>query len=128
MEASAEAVIVKSETFVEVGLMEQHQSGRSHLAGDGSLRKKKFKEFCQFRLNLLIKIYNIPNFKNFWSRGSKVMAKKRFLLFITRPFFVLEKKFTLAIPPKLGKIIGVFEENFFSKVDFWPLFGVANFA
>ena len=28
MEASSEAVIVKSETFVEVGLMEQHQPGR----------------------------------------------------------------------------------------------------
>ena len=28
LEASSEAVIVKSETFVEVGLMEQHQPGR----------------------------------------------------------------------------------------------------
>ena len=37
----------------------------SHLAGDGSFKKKKFKEFCQFRLNLLIKICYIPDFENF---------------------------------------------------------------
>ena len=37
----------------------------AHLAGDGSFFKKKFKEFCQFRFNLLIKISYIPDFKNF---------------------------------------------------------------
>ena len=79
----------------------------SHLAGDGSLNKKRFKEFCQFRLNLLIKMSCIPDFKNFWSRVSKVIAKKRFFLFITEQFFVFEKNFILAIPPKLAKIIGV---------------------
>ena len=52
---------------------------QTHLAGDGSFRKNKFKEFCQFRLNLLIKISYIPDLKNFWSRDSKVMAKKDFL-------------------------------------------------
>ena len=40
--------------------------------------EKKFKEFCQFRLNLLIKIYYIPDLKKKLSWGSKVMAKKRF--------------------------------------------------
>ena len=33
------------------------------------------------------------------------MAKKRFFLFITLPFFVLEKTFLLTIPQKLAKLI-----------------------
>ena len=37
----------------------------THLAGDGSLKNKKLKEFCQFNLNLLIKISYIPDFKKF---------------------------------------------------------------
>ena len=37
----------------------------SHLARDGGFREKKFKKFCQFRLNILIKISYIPDFKNF---------------------------------------------------------------
>ena len=37
----------------------------THLAGDGSFKKKKFKEFCQIRFNLLIKISHIPDFENF---------------------------------------------------------------
>ena len=36
------------------------------IAGDGSFReRKKFKEFCEFRLNLLIKISHIPDLKKF---------------------------------------------------------------
>ena len=100
----------------------------THLAGDGSFRKKKFKETCQFRLNQPIKISYIPDFEKFLSRDSNDIAKKRFFLFITRPSFVLEKKFILAIPPKLAKIIGVCKANFFSKIDFLPLFDVANYV
>ena len=51
------------------------------------LAGEKFKEFCQIRLNLLIKISYIPDFENFWSRDSKVIAKKKIL-----PFFQKKKK------------------------------------
>ena len=37
-----------------------------HLAGDDSFTfREKFKELCQFRLELLVKIYYIPDFKIF---------------------------------------------------------------
>ena len=43
----------------------------AHPAGDGSLRRKKSKIFFfKFRLNLLIKISYIPNFKKM-SKGFK---------------------------------------------------------
>ena len=82
------------------------------------LEKKKFKEICQFGLNLPIKISYIPDFEKNLSRGSKVMAKKKIFLFITRPFFVLEKKFTLAIPPKLAKIIESVKQTYSLKLIF----------
>ena len=50
------------------------QLSSAHLAGNGCL-KKMFKEFCQFRLNLPIKISYISDFEDVWSRDSKVMAK-----------------------------------------------------
>ena len=71
----------------------------AHLAGDGSFREKKSSEFCQFRLNLLIKISYISNFFD--------PGVQNIFLFITWPFFVFEKIFILTIPPKLAKIIGV---------------------
>jgi hypothetical protein len=40
-------------------------SAWSQLAGDGSFREKKFKEICQLRINLPIKIPYIPDFENF---------------------------------------------------------------
>ena len=49
--------------------------------------EKKFKEFCQFRLNLLIKIYYIPDLKKNLSWGSKVMAN--FFLFFCLPYLIL---------------------------------------
>ena len=42
----------------------------THLAGDGSFRGEKSKEFCQLRLNLLIKISYISDFEN-----GKIYAK-----------------------------------------------------
>ena len=64
------------------------------------MKKKKYKEFCQFRLILPIGIYYIPDFENIWSREEKVMAKKRFFCCITQSFFDLEKKFIPINPPK----------------------------
>ena len=81
-------------------------SAWSQLAGDGSFRKKKFKEICKLRLNLPIKISYIPDFEKILSRSSKVITKKSFFL-LFKTLFVLEKKFILAIPTKLAKIIGV---------------------
>ena len=37
---------------------------------------------------------------------------------ITQPFFVLEQNFRKVTPPKMGKIIGVSEVNFYSKINF----------
>ena len=37
----------------------------SYLAGDGSFKIKKYKEFCQFRLNPPIKISYFPDFENY---------------------------------------------------------------
>ena len=68
----------------------------THLAGDRRF-KKMYKEVCQFRLNLLIKISYIPDFENVWSRGSKVMI----FLFTSYSHIT-------------GNIIGVFEVHFFS--------------
>ena len=64
------------------------------------LERKKFKEFCPLRLNLLIKTSYIPDFKKKLSRGLKVMAKKK------KIFVHFSKK------------IGVCKVNFFSKIYF----------
>ena len=40
--------------------------------------EKKFKEFCQFRLNLLIKIYYIPDLKKIYPGVQKLWRKKDF--------------------------------------------------
>jgi hypothetical protein len=42
--------------------------------------------------------------KNFWT--------------ITQPLFVLEQNFITMTPPKMGKIIGVSEVDFYSEIDF----------
>ena len=70
--------------------------------------KKKYKEFCQFKLILPIKIYYIPDFENFDLGNKKLWQKKRFFCSITQSFFDLEKKFRLVNSPKQAKIIGVF--------------------
>ena len=88
-------------------LCEQNSNGSAHLAGAGSFRIKKFKEFCQFRLNLLIKISNIPDLKKFDPGFQKLWPKKDIFLFITRLFFVLEKN-----SKNNGGV------KFFSKFDF----------
>ena len=75
--------------------------------------KKKYKEFCQIRLILPIKIYYITDFENFWSREYKFMAKKRIFWSITPSFFDLEKIFIIANPQKRAKILGVFSVKFF---------------
>ena len=64
-----------------------------------------------------MKISYIPDLKIFWSRGSRVMAKKR--------FFCWEIVYT-SHPPKTSKKIVFCKVNFFSKIDFWPLSDVAN--
>ena len=82
----------------------------THLAGDGSF-KKKFIDFCQFRLNLLIKIFIFLILKIFYPGAQKLWPKKYFFL----PF--LQKNvFFVVISLKLVKIIGVCEVNFFFKI------------
>ena len=78
----------------------------AHLAGDKYFYFKCTNIFCQFRLNLLIKISFIPDFENVWSRGSKLMGK------IVTSYILI----------KLEKIIRDFEIHFFSKVDSNRLF------
>ena len=41
--------------------------------------------------------------------------KKKNTCATTQPFFVLEQNFRKVTPPKMGKIIGVSEVNFYSK-------------
>ena len=65
----------------------------THLAGDGSFKKKKFKEFCQFRLNLLIKISYIPDFEFL------IQGFKSYIFFA----FFSKKYFFFSYFPKIGK-------------------------
>ena len=51
---------------------------------------------------LLLRSYDKK--KNFWA--------------ITQPFFVLEQNFRKVTPPKIGKMIGVSQVNFYSKINF----------
>ena len=44
--------------------------------------------------------------------------KKKNCWAITQPFFVLEQNFIIMTPQKMGKIVGVFEVNFYSEIDF----------
>ena len=62
------------------------------LFSKGKIEHKKFKEFCKFMLNLLIKISynNIPDLKKF------------------DPGFISYGQKKIAVPPILAKIIGVF--------------------
>ena len=60
-------------------------------------REKKFKEFCQFRLNLLIKISYIPNFFKIYPGDQKLRPKKRFYW----QFFQQQKNCSYF--PKTGK-------------------------
>ena len=62
------------------------------------LEKKIFKEFYQFRLNLLIKISYIPD-----STGSKVMAKKKIVPNLA--IFCLRVKIYTSHTPKTSKTI-----------------------
>ena len=75
-----------------------------HLAGDGSFReRKKFKEFCQFRLNLLIKISYIPDLKKKYPGVQKLWPKKDFFVHNSAILCFRElRKKLLAVPPKLA--------------------------
>ena len=60
--------ILKNIECDKIKIIYTNKTKPSQWNGDGSI-KKKYIEFCQFRLILPIKICYIPNFKIFWSRA-----------------------------------------------------------
>ena len=89
-----------------------------HLAGNANFREKNVQRVLSIQANLLIKISYNPDFENVYSRDSKVMTKK---------IVSFESFFLLAIP-LLAMIIGVWEVNFFSKIEFNRFFKTSKYA